>query len=448
MKNFLPNNLPSNSAASRGSILSRCLDRLLAPILGLALFTGISHAAAEKPNYDESKVAPYTLPDPLTLLDGTRVTDAKTWQERRRPEILELFRKYVYGRSPGLSAATRFETRSVATDALGGKAMRKQIRVYLTDQPHGPKMDILLYVPNAAKKPVPVFVGLNFYGNQCVDLDPGIEMSQQWMRPSPQFGIVNNRATAASRGCQANCWQIGLILSRGYGLATAYYGDIEPDSDENWKTGVRTALSPQGADTVFKADDWGAIGAWAWGLSRIMDYLETDRDVDAGHVAVTGHSRLGKTALWAGAQDQRFALVISTESGAGGAKIRRRNFGESDAAPSKRWYCANYIQFDDRVDQLPVDQHELIALIAPRPVYVASAEQDLWADPRGEFLGALGADPVYRLLGTDGLGAKEMPPLEQPVTGTIGYHIRRGPHNVMECDWRRYLDFADRHWKR
>ncbi len=410
-----------------------------------------SGGEAFKPNYDESKVPPYTLPDPLTLANGEKVTDARSWQARRRPEVLGLFQTHVYGRSPGRPMDMTFELTSQIRDALGGIATRKEVSVYFTGRKDGPKMDMLIYLPNNAKKPVPAFLGLNFGGNHAIHSDPGITLSRQWMRDSKEAGVVNNRATEASRGKEASRWQVEKVLQRGYALATIYYGDIEPDFAEGWKMGVRAALSPKGADTAFAPDEWGAIGAWAWGLSRALDYLEADADLDAKRVAVIGHSRLGKTALWAGAQDERFAITISNDSGCGGAALSRRAFGETverinNAFP--HWFCGNFKRYNLKEADLPVDQHQLIALIAPRPVYVASAEEDRWADPRGEFLSAKHAEPVYRLFGEKGLGVEDMPPVNQPVGDTIGYHIRTGNHDVKEYDWEQYLKFADRHFGR
>ncbi len=420
--------------------------------LGGAALAACLAVAAQRPdttNYEEAKVPKYTLPDPLAMRNGERVRDAKTWTTRRRPEILEIYRSEVFGRSPAAPAKLDFEVASVDKAALGGKAVRKQVTVWFAGRNGGPKMDILIYLPAGAKKPAPLFLGLGFLGNDSVSLDPGVKLGEEWA-PDPATRKMVKRANAeTARGAAAQRWQLDMILARGYGLATINYADIEPDFDGGMPYGIRPLFFRPG-QTQPAPDDWAAIGAWAWGLSRAMDYLETDRDIDAKHVAVFGHSRLGKTALWAGAQDTRFAMVISNESGEGGAAISRRNFGERTADLNARfphWFCANFKKYSGREEEMPFDAHMLLALIAPRPLYVASAEGDQWSDPRGEFLAAVAASPVWALFGKRGIGTDQMPGNRQPIQHAVAYHIREGKHDVTTYDWEQYLKFAGAQWK-
>ncbi|MHC4433689.1 MAG: glucuronyl esterase domain-containing protein [Planctomycetota bacterium] len=400
-------------------------------------------------NYRERNVPTYRLPDPLLASDGKRVADAATWNSERRAEVLELFRTYVYGRAPvGRPKDMSFECFDFEPNALGGSAIRKQVSVSFTGNKDAPAMDILVYLPNTVSKPVSTFVLLNFGGNHTVNSDRAIKLSTSWIR-SGRAGSLNNRATEKSRGISSSSYPLASILKRGYGLATIYYGDIDPDFDDGFENGVHP-LFDKLTSGQRQGDAWGSIGAWAWGLSRAMDYFEADADIDQARIFVLGHSRLGKTALWAGAQDERFALVISNNSGCGGAALSRRRFGETVGRINKsfpHWFCDNFKKFNDNEGDIPVDQHMLIALMAPRPVYVASADKDLWADPRGEFLACKHAEPVYRLLGLSGLGAERIPALDTPVkTGTIGYHVRSGGHALTAYDWENFMDFADKHF--
>lgn len=417
------------------------------------LFVAFGAQNPRQANYDESKVGSYTLPDPLVMQNGARVSSARQWANRRA-KLLEIFATQIYGRTPASAMARqgmlRFEKTASQPRALDGLATREEITVHLTSNPDGPRMSLLLYLPNGRPGRAPVFLGMNFNGNHSVTTETEVTLSTNWMRPDNEGRIVNNRATPKARGMEASRWSLTRILRSGYGVATVYYGDLFPDH----QAGLSGSIIPhyyRAGQTSPGPDEWGAIGAWAWGMSRALDVLERIPRVDPRQVILHGHSRLGKAALWAGAQDPRFAIVIANNSGEGGAALARRNFGETverinSAFP--HWFAINFRPYGQKVESLPVDQHQLLALIAPRPLYIASAADDLWADPRGEFLAASAADPVYRLLGTSGLGVKSMPGIHQPVTTTIGYHIRAGKHDVTDYDWEQFINFANTHLKR
>lgn len=416
----------------------------------VVLAAGVA-AAQQKENTDEALVGSYTLPDPLTLQNGKAVKDARGWTAQRRPELVRLFEEQVFGRTVAPRTKVLVEVVEAGTPALGGRAVRKQVTLWFAGRKEGPKVDVLEYVPAGATQPVPVFLGLNFGGNATVAADGGIRLGETWARdPKDRTRRVKVAVMETARGSDAESWQVEKILAAGYGVVTANYQDIEPDFAGGIQYGVRP-LGFRAGQTEPGADEWGAIGAWAWGLSRMVDYLETDKAVDAKRIALIGHSRLGKTALWAGAQDGRFALVVANNSGEGGAALARRNYGETLEQITRNfphWFCANYRKYSDDPGRLPVDAHELVALMAPRPVYVASAEQDRHADPRGEFLAAVAAGRVYELLGKSGLGTDEMPAIHQPLMKTIGYHIRAGQHDVTGYDWEQYLRFARMHFGR
>ncbi len=426
-----------------------------------ALARGAAHAACLQPyqvsdygfrrlntNYDEAQVPDYTLPDPLTMQDGTPVLTKEQWYQQRRPELLHLFETQMYGRAPGRPEDLHFQLLSEDEKALGGTAVRKEIRICFdaTDEHY---MTVLLYLPRAAQGPVPVVVCANFRGNSAIIFDTGVSLPD-----SAQ--IARYRLYKEPfRGQDAPGWPVGLLLSRGYGLATFFKGDLNPEWDDGFSNGVHPLYYREG-QTYPDPDQWGAIAAWAWGYSRVLDYLETDSDVDAKRVITAGHSRLGKTALWAAVVDPRFAMAFPNNSGCCGAALSRRAFGESLETMIRHyhyWYCGNFAQYAGREEALPFDQHELIALMAPRPVYVTSGSEDRWSDPKGEYLSAVEASRVYEFLGLPGLRSDDgetLDPDEMPTCwipqqgGRLGYHLRQGPHALTAWDWARMLDFADR----
>ena len=388
----------------------------------------MTDAKLPEPNYDEARVPDCVLPEALLCTNGRTVTSVNDWETLRRPELLELFRAHVYGRIPeeaaGVSLTVEHEERFTT---LEGRAEATQYAVVLSSRRGTLPLDVLLVLP-AGGGPVPVFTALNFRGNHTILADPRIRITHSWI-PADE-GVVNNRATAAARGSRADRWPLDLIVSSGYGLAAAYCGDLDPDYDDGFLNGVHGLVSvPSGRDR----QSWGTISGWAWGLSRIVDLLLTNPRVDPARIAVLGHSRLGKAALWAAAQDSRFAAAISNDSGCGGAAITRREYGETVWAITTRfphWFCEAFAGYANRADALPVDQHELLAVIAPRPVAVGSAEDDRWADPYGEYLSVYHAGPVYRLYGHETVRTPERPRTGARVGDRVRYHCRGGGHDL------------------
>lgn len=369
--------------------------------------------------YDESEVPSYELPDPLVFNNGRQVRNDRQWMKKRRGEILEIFSEEMYGHIPGRPEGMHFSIVSEET-VYDGVGVRKIVRIFL-DGTDAHWFDVMIHLPKNAEGPVPVFAGLNFNGNEAT---------------------LDERA--------GRRWPYELILKAGYGVATAWRDSVEPDGKETKVREVGNVCRDGGVRSWYnEGGDWGAISAWAWGLSRILDYLETDSSVDASKVAVIGHSRLGKAALWAGANDTRFAMVISNDSGCCGAAISRRTFGETFSVIDTKfphWFTREFDKYKDKEDTFPADQHWLAALAAPRPLYIASATEDLWADPKGEWLAAWHVTPVYALFGLDGVG-DEMPSPDSPdKDGHVGYHLRTGSHDILAYDWTQYIDFAEMHF--
>ena len=392
----------------------------------------------------DSLVAP--LPKLLQSEEGFSIESSAQWEQIRRPEILELFRDQVYGRVPDAELQIHYRVVFEDRESLKGTAIQKEVEIKVCGSGDTLLIPMLIFLPKQPS-PAPLFLGLNFNGNQTVFPDPRISVTTSWVRDSRDAGVTDNRASEASRGTASSRWPVELILSRGYGVATIYYGDIDPDYDDGFLNGIHGLVDPGASRRT--PSSWGSIAAWAWGLSRAMDYFERDADIDPNRVAVMGHSRLGKTSLWAGALDRRFALVISNDSGCGGAALSRRPFGERVTNINTvfpHWFASAFHAYNDNEGSLPVDQHMLLALVAPRPLYVASAQGDAWADPRGEYLSLFYASRVYSLYDPKNALSDRMPAVDQPVSsGNLGYHMRSGGHDVTRYDWEQFLDFADLH---
>ena len=367
-------------------------------------------------NYYEEKVPSYTLPEVLTTTGGRKVTSPRLWNKVRREEILELFRGNVYGRVPSTPYTKSFKVVNEDKNAMGGAATLKQVDITITADAGSLVIHLTMFVPNYMPNPAPVYL------------------------------LINNRGPAntdPSRQVKSEFWPAEEVIARGFAIAVFSNADVDPDNFDDFRNGIHGLLD-RGER---RPDAWGTLAAWAWGASRCMDYFETDKDINKGKVAVVGHSRGGKTALWAGAEDIRFAMIIANESGCGGASLARRRYGETVARINNsfpHWFCGNYKKYGNNEDAMPVDMHMLISLIAPRAVYVTSASEDLWADPRGSYLSLYHSVPVFQLLKTATDLPFEMPPLNrQVIRGKLAYHVREGAHNMLLKDWNWFMDFGD-----
>lgn len=378
--------------------------------------------------YDEARIPHYDLPDPLLTAEGELVTTAEAWTAKRRPQILGLFSHMLYGSIPAPTSPleTTFTLNALDEEFLQGKATRKHVLIRFSNERGTARMSAMVFVPNDAPKPVPSFMIISFDKNES----PRLAANQD--RP----GMLNNG------------WPLGEILANGFGLISVYHADLVGHNEVEFRRGIHPLFFGRG-QSFPKAHEWGVISACGWGAMRALDYLETDLDIDHKRIALLGHSKLGKATLWAAAQDERFAMAISANSGCGGAALWRRRSGETLEKISRfpHWLCVNSRKFINREDDLPVDQHMLLALMAPRPVYVASATEDTWADPRGEYLSAYHATQVYELFGKRGLSSSETPPADQAIIEShIGFHLKTGGHSIDPYDWQMFLRFAKHHF--
>lgn len=392
---------------------------------------------AQEANYDETKVPAFTLPDPLLCIDGTRVKNVKDWEKKRRPELLQLFADQEYGRTPKNKIKTTYQLVCENPQALGGLATSQQVMMTFKGQGQERKALLLAYIPNRHKGRVPVFIGYNFMGNHSITSDTTVLYSPFFEK------ITDKKSPALQRNVQFFRWPLEDIVRRGYAVVTMCYQDIFPDRADG-TAGSIIPLFPENQDGDAR---WQALGAWAWGSSRMADWVQRQPWANARQLALIGHSRQGKAAIWAGVQDERFQVVISNNSGCGGAALSKRAFGETVGRITRsfpHWFCPAFSKYAENEQALPFDQHELLALIAPRCLYVASAEEDRWADPRGEFLAAQATSPVYALYGLKGIESTTMPTIHQPIQNQVAYHIRAGKHDVTTYDWHRYMDFCDR----
>lgn len=422
-------------------------------LLALSLVAACSSEPRQEPKRDFADPATLPsrpeLPDPLVMLDGRKVETREQWEKERKPELRALFQHYMYGHLPP-KTELRATVRRSDPKAFGGKATLREVSLALGD---GPKFEVLLVVPNQRPGPAPVFLGLNFSGNHAIVADPAVVIPTTWMRQGKGDDVVNNRATEKGRGKAVGTWALEQSIDRGYAVATCYYGDIFADKAD-LNDGVFKHFNQPTPGQKSPGDvGSGAIAMWAWGLHRIIDYLITVPELDKSRIAVTGHSRLGKTALLAAAFDERIALAIPHQAGCGGTGPSRSKNAKAETVKIintafSHWFDDNFKKFNESVDRLPFDQHCLVALCAPRPVLYTNGILDQWANPDGQFEMLKAASPVYKLLGAEGIAVSEMPPLGNLVDSRLGYYVRTGPHVSDPDYWKTFLDYADRYFKR
>lgn len=396
------------------------MKNYLIVFLIMALANGIYAQDHNEANYDEAKVPKYTLPDVLKTAANTAIKDKTAWEKTRRPEILKLFEDNIYGQMPKTYSGIKYSVTHEDAAAMNGKARLKQVLIEVTNNNKSLKINLVLFVPNKGKKPVPAFLLINNRGKENTD---------------------------PTRVAKSEFWPAEMLIDSGYAIAAIHVEDLAPDDKDTYVNGVLQLYPEQlTADNGMKA-----IGAWAWGASRVMDYFETDKDIDAKKVAVVGHSRGGKASLWAAAEDQRFAMCVTNCSGNTGATLARRQYGERINrinASFPYWFNNNYKKFNNNENALPVDQHMLIALVAPRPLYATNASKDLWADPTGTFLSLKNAEKVYALYGIKSNLPATPPGINKPIIKSqLAYHEREGVHNLTAYDWNNFIRFANYQYK-
>jgi hypothetical protein len=393
-------------------------------------------------NYDESKAGNYALPDPLKFSDGKTVRSAREWYNKRRPQIVSLFEEFEYRKLPPAPAKLSYKVFDNGTSALNGKAIRKQVTIYFTKDTGDHKMDLLIYLPAGASKPVPVFFNVGFSPNASVVDDPGVRLGLMWGRDGKKVPVQRRGGFGRM--------DVDQFLSQGIGFATVCYGDIEPDFADGIKYGLRSLYLKDG-QTYPAADEWGAISAWSWGLSRAMDYFEKDPQIDSKKIALFGVSRLGKTVLWTGARDARYGMVIASCGGEGGAAISRRLYGETIdhmTHPTRYFYqfAGNWRNFREDPSKSPVDGHMLVALMAPRPLLLQTGDTDNWSDPKGEFIAAVEGGKVYEFLGKKSLGTDNWPAAGEPILNDLGYFMHKGGHGALPSDYPVFIKFMKMHF--